>query len=282
MTSKQNTGLKRNILDKYYTSQDTVDKCVDFIRENIEFDRNADLCIEPSAGNGAFIQQIKTLSNNCKFYDLHPENNDESKTDIIQQDYLTLDYNNLELKKYNKVHIIGNPPFGRQSSLAIKFIKKSSKFCDTISFILPKSFKKTSLQKHFPLNFHLQSQFDLPHYSFLVEGKPYDVPCVFQIWVKKTTKRSKPVKLVPKNFSFVKKDDNPDISFRRVGVYAGKIFKEIEDKSPQSHYFIKFDNKLTDELFVKLSNITYASKNNTCGPKSISKQELIKEFIVFL
>ena len=88
---------------------------------------------------------------------------------------------------------------------------------------------------------------------------------------------------MPKNFSFVKKDDNPDISFRRVGVYAGKIFKEIEDKSPQSHYFIKFDNKLTDELFVKLSNITYASKNNTCGPKSISKQELINwKFIVFL
>ena len=142
MTSKQNTGLKRNILDKYYTSQDTVDKCVNFIRENIEFDRNADLCIEPSAGNGAFIQQIKTLSNNCKFYDLHPENNDESKTDIIQQDYLTLDYINLELKKYNKVHIIGNPPFGRQSSLAIKFIKSQANFAIPYLLYSQKALKK--------------------------------------------------------------------------------------------------------------------------------------------
>ena len=27
-------------------------------------------------------------------------------------------------KDYKKIHIIGNPPFGRQSSSAIKFIKK--------------------------------------------------------------------------------------------------------------------------------------------------------------
>ena len=39
---------------------------------------------------------------------------------------------------FNKIHIIGNPPFGRQSSLAIKFIKKSVEYCDSISFILPK------------------------------------------------------------------------------------------------------------------------------------------------
>jgi hypothetical protein len=44
------------------------------------------------------------------------------------------------------IHIIGNPPFGRQSSTAIKFIKKSCLFCNSLSFILPKSFKKDSLK----------------------------------------------------------------------------------------------------------------------------------------
>ena len=57
-----------------------------------------------------------------------------------------------QLKNYKNIHIIGNPPFGRQSSLAIKFIKKSCEFCDTLSFILPKSFKKESLKKHFPFD----------------------------------------------------------------------------------------------------------------------------------
>ena len=88
-------------------------------------------------------------------------------------------------EKYDKIHIIGNPPFGRQSSLARKFIKKSCDFCDTLSFILPKSFKKDSFQKTFPLYFHLVYQVDLPEKSFQVNSKDYNVPCVFQIWIKR-------------------------------------------------------------------------------------------------
>ena len=159
-----------------------------------------------------------------------------------------------------------------------KFIKKSQQYCDSISFILPKSFKKPSLQKHFQLNFHLLNEYDIPPNSFIVDTKPYDVPCVFQIWVKKETYRNVQEKQVPNKYSFVKKEDNHDISFRRVGVYAGTIDKETEEKSIQSHYFIKFDTIFTDELFDKLSQIKYDCKNYTVGPKSISKQELIKEF----
>ena len=59
---------------------------------------------------------------------------------------------------------------------------------------------------------------------------------------------------------------------------AGKVDKNTQEKSIQSHYFIKFDIELTDELFDKITKITYDCKDNTCGPKSISKQELIKEF----
>ena len=77
---------------------------------------------------------------NYRFYDLEPENDE-----IIKQDYLNFDYTGIA-DEFNKTHIIGNPPFGRQSSLAIKFIKKSVTYCDSISFILPKSFKKESLK----------------------------------------------------------------------------------------------------------------------------------------
>ena len=70
----------------------------------------------------------------------------------------------------------------------------------------------------------------------------------------------------------------PDISFRRVGVNAGKIDKIIHNKSAQSHYFIKFtNNKTVDENIERLIKITY-DFNNTVGPKSISKQELIFKF----
>jgi hypothetical protein len=240
-----------------------------------------DLIIEPSAGNGAFIEGIKTLSNNYLFYDISPANDE-----IIQQDYLglKLDQAILDSRKYNKIHVIGNPPFGRQSSLAIKFIKQSAPYCDSISFILPKSFKKDSMLCHFPLNFHLIMQLDLPENSFLVNGTEHNVPCVFQIWEKRINYREVTEKLVPNsNYTFVKKNETPDISFRRVGVYAGNISRDIENKSEQSHYFIKFsDFILTDELFEKLNSINYTHDEDTVGAKSISKQELIKELNMVL
>lgn len=264
----QKKGLKRNTIDKFYTKDTIVNKCVDIIKNNNIIENNH-LIIEPSAGNGAFIKEIKLLSNNFKFYDINPEHEEIIKQDFLELKNPTSDY---------KIHIIGNPPFGRQSSMAIKFIKKSCEFANTISFILPKSFKKDSLQKHFNKYFHMINEIDLPDNSFLVNNEETDVPCVFQIWEKKEDAREEVKTLEPINFIFVKREDKPDIAFRRVGVNAGTITKDIANSSIQSHYFIKFtNNKSINDNIKKIKNITYEF-NNTVGPKSISKQELISEF----
>ena len=52
----------------------------------------------------------------------------------------------------------------------------------------------------------------------------------------------------------------------------------IENKSPQSHYFIKLEVPVTDELISLLNTIDYKNKSDTVGPKSISKDELTREF----
>jgi hypothetical protein len=267
----QQTGLTRNTLDKYYTKKSVVDLCINKIKDNINI-KVDDLIIEPSAGDGSFINQIKSLSDNYLFYDIEPEH-----TDIIKKDFLDIDYEELK-KKYKNIHIIGNPPFGRQSSSVIKFIKFTCMFSTSISFILPKSFKKDSMKKYFTKNYHLIYEHDLDQKSFLVNQKEFDVPCIFQIWIFKQTSRPVNIKLVESGYKFVKKTDNPDISFRRVGVYAGLISKEINNKSIQSHYFIKFTNNKTIDDNLKLLELIKFDINNTVGPRSISKQELIKEF----
>jgi predicted RNA methylase len=265
----QKIGLNRNTIDKYYTKSEVVNNCIDIIKNKIKINKN-DIIIEPSAGNGAF-NKIKELSNNCYFYDIEPEN-----PDIIKQDFLTLNIN-ININNINNVHIIGNPPFGRQSSIAIKFIKKCCSFASTISFILPRSFKKDSMKKHFLKKYHLITEVDINNNAFLVNNIEYDVPCVFQIWEYRDEERIEPTKLEPINFKFVEKEDKPDISFRRVGVNAGTISKDINNKSVQSHYFIKFTNNNININIDKLKDIKFEN-NNTVGPKSISKQELIKEF----
>lgn len=284
MEAKQRKGLARNTIDKFYTKPNIAKLCTNALKKHIKIN-SADLIIEPSAGNGAFIGELKRLVCEHRFYDIEPDHQE-----IIKQDFLLFNYSEYR-RTYSKIHVIGNPPFGRQSSMAIKFIKKSCEFCDDCSFILPKSFKKNSLKRAFPPNFHLIYEIDLPSNSFLVDAVEHDVPCVFQIWEKKDTNRVQDEKLEPINFRFVKKIGNdwadvggeggnnsspPDASFRRIGVNSGKLDTNIEGKSVESHYFIRFTNgkSVADNRSI-LSSIEY-NFNNTVGPKSISKQELIK------
>lgn len=266
----QKKGLTRNTIDKYYTKPNIVKQCCKCVKEQNFIDKDKDVIIEPSAGNGAFIGKIKRICNNYKFYDLEPEHDE-----IKQKNFLEFNSTKMQ-KKYEKIHIIGNPPFGRQASLAIKFIKKCCEFADTISFILPKSFKKESMKRHFSINYHQVYEFDLAVNSFLVNGLECDVPCIFQIWERRKEERSVPEKETPQKFKFVEREDTPDISVRRVGVYAGKISLDIE-KSKQSHYFIKFTGGKLEKNLNRLKNIHF-DFDNTVGPRSISKPELISEF----
>ena len=258
----QTTGKNRNTIDKFYTNPSVVKKYIDqfkpYIGEN-------DLIIEPSAGCGVWTIPLHMY--NLIAFDIQPEGEG-----IQQMDFLGVDLYAFQ----SNLHFIGNPPFGRQSSLAKKFIKHicSCEKTQTIAFILPKSFKKDSFKKVFSPKFHLVYQDDVDKDAFLANGKPYDVPCVFQIWERRDFDREMPEILKPIGFQFVKKRENPDYSLRRVGVYAGKLDRKTDDKSEQSHYFIKL-NKNSD-LFALKYNIIEWEHNNTVGPRSISKQEFIK------
>jgi len=269
-------GLHRVQTDKFYTNPAVVRICMEYIRSNVAI-QPEDIIIEPSAGNGAFLSEIESMTDHTFFYDIEPDH-----PRIFQADFLEVDLDILRefVDGNRKIHFIGNPPFGRQSCLAFLFIKKCVKYADSISFILPKSFKKESMQRHFPKCFHLVFEADLLENAFLVNGKVHDVPCVFQIWEKQTTERDVLARLEPEGFEFVKRDGEqiPDISFRRVGVNAGMMDTEWREKSAQSHYFIRFTNGV--DLLENIRRVRCAEFlfNNTVGPKSISKQELIREW----
>ncbi len=272
---QQTTGLKRNTIDKYYTSDNAVKQCMEKIRECVSINPD-DLCIEPCAGRGAFIPSIKTMFNHYQFYDIDP-----SHSEVKRQNYFNFDVSSNILSvadNHPAIHVIGNPPFGRQSSHAVKFIKKSAEYCDSISFILPRSFKKNSMRKRFPPRFHLVHEHDIPEDAFVVNDASYNVPCIFQVWVKRDTDREMPVEIEPRGYIFVKKSEDHDICIRRVGVYAGKIDRATQDKSDQSHYFVKFDKELTEPIYEKLDAVEFSGKTNTVGPRSISKPEVIAEY----
>lgn len=267
----QTTGRKRNTIDKFYTKIEVANHCIKLFRKYVQINKT-DLIIEPAAGNGAFFG-LERLGCKTEFYDVYPEH-----TDIVEKDFF-----NYVAPKSNKIHVVTNPPFGKQSCLAKAFISHAAKFADTIAFILPKSFKKINMQRAFPLNFHLVIQEDLPENSFVifqgnnsfVKDIEHDVPCVFQIWVKRDYEREIPDKLEPDGYQFVKREALPDVAIRRVGVNAGHVTTDSSNLCETSHYFLKFD-QFGQDVISRLQNIKFPF-DNTVGPKSISKQELIKE-----
>lgn len=269
------TGLRRNASDKFYTSASLAEHCVSLAatRLNITVD---DLLVEPSAGEGVFIPYLRALSPHTQFFDIAPMH-----PDIVQADYLNLaePITHADLIRGNKIHVIGNPPFGRQSSLAVRFIQKSCEFCDSVSFILPRSFKKASLRNRVPLCFRLDAEYDIPPDSFTIDGNPHSVKCVFQIWVRDTQLRIIPRELEPINFQFVKTADLAQAAVRRVGALAGQIFGAAAalTKCAQSHYFIIFVNgKAPEANILRLAESIHLFKHdNTVGPRSISRQELV-------
>jgi len=265
------TGLLRKTTDEFFTNTVIALDCIKLFLQHIAPGPN-DILIEPSAGAGSFSHN---LQGHVYAFDITSRHDS-----IIEKDFLTLPsspwFQELIINKNVPIHVIGNPPFGRQSCLAKKFIKLCSTFSSSISFILPKSFKKDSFQRTFPLNFHKVYEIDLPVDSFIIGDKVHDVPCVFQIWKKESTLRKVAPSQEPQCFVFCKKDDDPDFALRRVGVYAGKLVDtNLSVVSPQSHYFIKINTNITKQQFVSWYKKVSFDHDNTVGPKSISTKEFI-------
>ena len=248
----QDTGkFRTNSLDQYYTRPSVAEEC---IRRLKELYPDPTRWIEPSAGSGVFLVEGATG------YDIDPKD-----SRVQRADFLTL-----ELPENCVVY--GNPPFGRQASLAKAFIRHASEKADAIAFILPRSFTKPSMQSAFPRTFHLVHEWILPPNSFEVNEEPYDVPCVFQIWSKKESLRPLPPVCVPSGFQFGSYDAPYDLVFRRVGVNAGRCSLPGSTYSPQSHYFVKLDRPEIAPKIVDASR-THEFPTNTTGPRSLSKGE---------
>jgi hypothetical protein len=257
----QDTGKFRNTKDQYYTKDSVAKKCIHRIVSLLPISLTYEW-IEPSAGNGAFFKQVPAVKS--VGLDIDPK-----YPNIQQADFLTWTPS-LEEKRI----LFGNPPFGRQGSLAKSFIKHAAKYAEIIAFILPRSFVKPSMSRAFPLNFHCIHSEELEKNSFEVNKVEYDVPCVFQIWEKKDTLRTVPPYIQESGFEYVKHDQPFHLALKRVGGLAGKSYV-YGAYNPQYHYFLKFEEKYIPHLEVILGAVNkHTFPSNTVGPRSLSKSEV--------
>jgi hypothetical protein len=266
---QQDTGkFRKNTKDQYYTKFSVAKQCVDQIVRLFPH-TNSYQWIEPSAGNGVFLRALPDSITDKLGIDIDPKS-----AEVQRADFLTWSPTDVVTRVF-----FGNPPFGRQGSLAKSFIKHSATQADIIAFILPRSFVKPSMSKAFPLAFHCVYTADIEKNAFEVNQKEYDVPCVFQIWEKRAYPREIPPPIKESGFTYVKKTEPFHIACKRVGGLAGKCYPcsptASLDYHAEYHYFLRLDENHIPQLQPIIDAMNaHVFPSNTVGPRSLSKSEI--------
>jgi len=251
-------------LDKFYTKPEVVDTCLDFLNV-ISPIENFDTILEPSCGSGAFSSKLPKRTINL---DIKPE-----YLDALKQDFL--EYQDLHRSNGKKILTIGNPPFGRISSLAIKFFNHASLFSDTIAFIVPQTFKRISVQNKLNRNMIFVNEVDLPKGSFIPETM--QAKCVFQVWrYNRVPKKKVVLKLRHKDFEFISIPERgkADIAIKAYGGTndCGKIKHDFTNLNPKAYHFIK----ASEEVLDRFKNLSYYPlSSHTARQDSLGRSELI-------
>ena len=261
-------------LDQFYTNPDVAKQCLTTIETKFPWN-SWKYVVEPSAGNGSFYTQIP-FSNKIGI-DISPEHESIIKMNFF--DYSPSDTSN--------ILVVGNPPFGRVCSLAIDFFNHSAKWCSVIAFIIPKTFRRISIQNRLDLGFHLVHDNDIPSdpCSFT---PPMMVKCCFQIWEKRSTQRSI-IKLETTHndwtfLSFGPLDDKnqptpptgADFAILAYGGKCGRIVTTgLSQLRPKSWHWIKA-NINQDELIRRFNTLDYSIGNDTARQNSMGRGELVK------
>ena len=281
MCDKKIINIREEGLDKFYTIPSYSKKCIHKVFE-IYNKLNFDLIIEPSAGNGSFFNQIE--HNNKIGLDISPENENILKMNYF--DYISpIDKNN--------ILVIGNPPFGKISSIAIKFFNHSAKFSNVIAFIVPRTFRRVSVQNKLNKMFHLIYDEDVSTNPCCFIPKMM-VKCCFQIWEKKEIERLY-INLETKHddwiflpFGKIDKNGQPtppdgaDFAIRAYGGKIGEIKNEnLSELRPKSWHWIK-SNINKDELIKRFNELNYSNSLNTARQNSMGKGEFVKLYNNFI
>lgn len=245
--------------DKFYTKKHIAETLVKKVPDLAGYPH----IVEPSAGSGSFLRY---LPDNAVAYDIEPE-----AENIIKGDWLAV------TARYEEGLLIGNPPFGKRSSLARAFIRHGMSLgFDTIAFILPSTFRKLSMQRDFPQSWSLVLEEDLQDNAFSYGDEEIVIPCVFQIWTKRPASlnlRKRKVRQ-PDEYRFLPRgSDEADICLNG---NSGKVRKPDDVTNPKAEHYIRvFGDK--DKVIRRLSKLPYEFRSSVSGGVSWISQNEVNE-----
>ncbi len=263
-------------LDKFYTIPSVAKECLQQIGSRFPWD-SWDLIVEPSAGNGSFFLQIPTSKKIG--LDIRPDHSEIQTLDFFYYQ---------PSQSFQKVLVVGNPPFGKISSLAVKFFNHAATFASVIAFIVPRTFRRVSIQNKLHSSFHLLYDHELP-LEPCVFSPPMMAKCCFQIWEKREISRTLlELPLTHPHWTFLPygpldSDGQPtppkkaDFALRAYGGHCGELVTtHLESLRPKSWHWIQCKDPIQKAtLLQRFSSLDYSLSKDTARQNSIGRAELV-------
>ena len=189
--------------------------------------------LEPAGGTGSFIEAAKRhgLTKVISF-DIEPHHKKIKLGDFLDQ----------EIARKGLI-TISNPPFGRNNSLSIPFFNKAAQVSDLIVFIVPRSWRKWSVQNRLNQNFHLVRDDDLAINYVDVNGEDSHAKdrlrtCV-QYWERRETIRPL-IKVQDMGIIERTTPDQADAALTMFGYNCGTLTTEFERRKITTRMYLKF------------------------------------------
>ena len=250
--------------DKFYTNVDTANDCLSLLDLS-----RYDLVIEPSAGAGAFSNNIDHP--NLVSIDISPE------SDCVQQG----DWFEYQIpEEYKNVLVVGNPPFGLRNKLSKAFIQHACSFpnVDTVAFVLPSVYHKHTLQKSIPLDYRIKTIKDLKENSFNIQGENYSIPAIFMIMDKSNGEDLRFNPDLYKETDHWTYGTERDYTFFVMGA-APKTLKDIPEPNNRGYYIKLKEGVGIIEVIEKFKSIEWQGYSSANGGVSwFTKSEMAKKY----
>jgi len=221
--------------------------------------------LEPAGGTGTIINAARAYGiRKVLSYDIEPHHRDVVLGNFFDQSFARTD-----------LLTVSNPPFGRNNSLSIPFFNHAAQFSSHIVFIVPRSWRKWSVQNKLDRDFHLVLDEDLAINYVDVNGadvyaKDRLRTCI-QFWERRDSQR--PLHAV-RDMGVISKvaPREADISLTVFGYGCGTVRKDFARVKNTTQMYLKLNHP---KAFEAISNVDLSRfYMNTAYTEALSLPEI--------
>ena len=221
--------------EQFYTPQSLAESLAQSLLEFVP-DLADRVVLEPAGGTGSFIRAVQALGvQSVLSFDIEPK-----FAGVKKADFLGVDLSGVSA---HSAVALSNPPFGRNNSLSIPFFNHAASACDTIAFIVPRSWRKWSVINRLDRNFRLVSDVDVKVDYVDELGKPVAnklrLNTCFQIWQYSATERRAKIAVEDLGVVTKVKPDEADVALTIFGFGCGRVLTEFERRPNTTRMFLK-------------------------------------------